>query len=52
MLACDAAPLHAVNEGAGTDSVYSIDATSGALSPIAGSPFVAVSQPSAVAICD
>jgi 6-phosphogluconolactonase len=43
---------YVVNSGSDTVSVYTIDATSGALSPIGGSPFATGTQPTAIAISD
>jgi len=43
---------YVVNAGADSVSVYAIKATNGALTPIAGSPFVTGTQPTAIAISD
>jgi 6-phosphogluconolactonase (cycloisomerase 2 family) len=43
---------YVVNSGADTIFVYSIDATTGALTPIGGSPFATGTQPTAIAISD
>ena len=43
---------YVVNAGSGSVSVYTIDANSGALSPISGSPFATGTQPAAIAISD
>jgi DNA-binding beta-propeller fold protein YncE len=40
------------NAGSNTVSVYGIDAASGALKPISGSPFSTGTSPSALAISD
>jgi 6-phosphogluconolactonase len=43
---------YVVNAGSGSVSVYTIDANTGALSPIGGSPFATGTQPAAIAISD
>jgi 6-phosphogluconolactonase (cycloisomerase 2 family) len=43
---------YAVNSGSDTVFVYSIDATTGALTPINGSSISTGTQPSAIAISD
>jgi 6-phosphogluconolactonase len=43
---------YVVNSGSDTVSVFAIDATTGALTPISGSPFTTGTQPMAIAISD
>jgi 6-phosphogluconolactonase len=43
---------YAVNSGSDTVSVYSIDATTGVLTPIIASPIATGTQPVAIAISD
>jgi DNA-binding beta-propeller fold protein YncE len=43
---------YVANAGANTVSAYAIAPTSGALTPLGGSPYAAALQPSAIAISD